>query len=60
MTVGGISIILILGIINFILILFQISTGRRRIRVPLRVHRTRGITLFFSGAIHALLAILTA
>jgi hypothetical protein len=49
--------ILILGILNMLLILFQISSGIRWIKVPFGVHKRTGIALFFSGALHALLAI---
>jgi len=58
MMIGGVSIILILGILNMLLILFQISTGLRWIKVPFKVHRRTGMTLFFSAALHAFLAIL--
>jgi len=56
--IGGVSIILILGIINMLLMMFQISTGLRWIRVPFQVHKRTGITLFLSAALHAFLAIL--
>jgi len=58
MIVGSISIIVILGILNMLLILFQISSGLRWIKVPFGVHKRTGITLFFSAALHALFAIL--
>jgi hypothetical protein len=54
--VGGISMTLILGILNMLLILFQISSGLRWIKVPLGVHKRTGILLFFSAALHAFLA----
>jgi hypothetical protein len=50
-------IILILGIINMLLILFQISTGLRWIKVPFQVHKRTGIALFFSGGLHAFMAL---
>jgi hypothetical protein len=50
--------ILILGILNMLLILFQISSGLRWIKVPFGVHKKTGIILFFSAALHALLAFL--
>jgi hypothetical protein len=50
--------ILILGILNMLLILFQISSGLRWIKVPIGVHKRTGIVLFFSAALHALLAFL--
>ena len=59
MKIGGISIVLILGITNFILLLFQLSSGLRWIRVPMTIHRKTGITLFIIAFIHGTLAILT-
>jgi len=58
MMIGGISVILILGVLNMLLILFQISTGLRWIKVPFQVHRRTGAALFFSAALHAFLAFL--
>lgn len=58
MVIGGISIILILGIINFLLLLFQLSTGLRWIRVKFGVHRKTGILLFIVACIHGFLGIL--
>ena len=60
MTIGGISIILILGIINFILVLFQLSSGLRFIKVSFGFHKNAGIVLFFTAAIHGVLAILVS
>ena len=59
MEIGGISIILILGILNFLLILFQLSSGLRLIKVPFGVHKRTGMTLFVSAALHATLALLS-
>ncbi len=58
MKIGGVSIVFILGLINMILILFQLSTGLRWIKVPFRAHRSTGMTLFFSAALHGILAYL--
>lgn len=58
MKIGGVSIILILGFINMALILFQLSTGLRWIKVSFLVHRTTGMILFISAALHGLLAYL--
>jgi len=58
MKVGGVSIILILGLINMILILFQLSTGLRWIKVPFRMHRKTGVILLISAALHAIFAYL--
>jgi hypothetical protein len=60
MKIGGFSIVLILGIVNFLLLLFQLSSGLRWIRVKMTVHRKTGITLFIVALGHAILAYLTA
>lgn len=60
MDIGGMSIILILGILNFLLILFQMSTGLRWVKVPLGVHKRSGITLLVSATLHAVFAFLTS
>lgn len=60
MTIGGVSIILILGILNLILVVFQISSGLRWIKVPFTIHRRSGILLFFSAIVHAFLAFLAS
>ena len=52
MKIGGVSIILVLGFINMILILFQLSTGLRWIKVPFQVHRRSGMVLFISAVLH--------
>ena len=58
MVIGGISIIFILGIINFLLLLFQLSTGLRWIKVKFGVHRKTGILLFIVASIHGFFGIL--
>jgi len=58
MVIGGISVILILGVINFMLLLFQLSTGLRWIKVKFGVHRKTGILLFITAFIHGFLGIL--
>jgi len=58
MMIGGFSIILILGIVNLVLVLFQLSTGLKWIKVPFRVHRVCGILLVICAILHALLAFL--
>ena len=60
MKIGGISIVLLLGVINFILILFQMSTGLRWIKVPFGIHKRTGGTLFVTATTHAVLAYLTS
>jgi uncharacterized membrane protein len=58
MTVGGVSIILILGILNFLLLLFQLATGLRWIKVRFGVHKKTGIALFIAALVHGGLAVL--
>jgi len=58
MSVGGISIILILGICNLVLILFQIATGLRIIKVRFGVHKKAGLILLAVASIHGVLAML--
>ena len=60
MTIGGISIILILGIINFVLVIFQLSSGLSFIRVSFGFHKNTGIVLFFTATLHGALAILVS
>jgi len=59
MTIGGVSIILIGGIFNFLLLLFQLSTGLRLIKTPLKVHKYTGIALIITSAAHGGLAIIS-
>ena len=58
MTIGGVSIILILGIINFLLLLVQLTSGLHIVKLSFRVHKSAGIILFITGSLHGLLAIL--
>ncbi len=48
----------ILGIVNLLLLSFQISTGLRWLKVPMRIHRKTGVTLFIVAITHATLAFL--
>ncbi len=57
MRIGGVSIILILGVINFSLLCFQAASGLRWIKVPFGIHRKTGLVLFIVATIHGLLAI---
>jgi hypothetical protein len=56
MSVGGVSIILILGILNLFLLVFQLCTGMRWIKVAYKTHKRTGIVLLVSAIIHAGLA----
>ena len=58
MKIGGVSIILVLGFVNMILVLFQLSTGLRWIKVPFQMHKASGMVLFISAALHGFFAYL--
>jgi hypothetical protein len=58
MNIGGVSIILILGICNLVLVFFQAFSGLRVIKVNPKVHKKTGIILVVFALIHGLLAIL--
>ncbi|MFP4023351.1 MAG: hypothetical protein ACLFVR_02405 [Thiohalospira sp.] len=53
----GINIILWFGIINLILIIFQLLSGLRVIKVKFKIHKVFGIILFFTASIHGILAL---
>ncbi|MBW1897698.1 MAG: hypothetical protein JRI61_01415 [Deltaproteobacteria bacterium] len=57
MKIGGISILLITGILNGLLVLFQAGSGLGYVKVSFGVHRKTGIALCFTAMIHAFLAI---
>jgi hypothetical protein len=58
MKIGGVSIILILGLVNMALILFQLSTGLRWVKLRFGIHRRTGMILLISAALHGILAFL--
>ena len=58
MMIGGLSIILLLGLLNLVLALFQLSTGMHWVKVPMKTHRATGILLVISALIHGVLAVL--
>lgn len=58
MTIGGISIILLLGLCNLALILFQLATGLRYLKVPFGVHKKTGLALLIFAILHGTLAFL--
>lgn len=51
------SIILISGVLNYGLVLFQIASGNKLIKVPIRIHRKTGILLLITATLHGILAI---
>jgi len=50
------ELILPLGIINFILIMIQLLSGFRIIKVSYKVHRYSGIALVISALLHGTIA----
>lgn len=52
------SIILLLGIVNFLLLLFQLLTGMHWMKVKIGVHRKAGVLLVVVASVHALIALL--
>jgi len=51
------SLILPLGIINFMLVLVQILSGLRILKMSYKVHKYCGITLGIFAALHGAIAI---
>ena len=60
MRIGGISLVQLLGIINFLLLLFQLSSGQHWIQVKIGIHRKVGLALVATASLHGFLAIVTA
>jgi hypothetical protein len=58
MSIGGVSLILLLGIVNFLLLGFQLISGLHVVKVPFSAHKTAGILLCITGAVHGVLALL--
>lgn len=58
MTIGGVSIILLLGILNFGLVVFQLLSGLRKIKLRFGIHKKTGIILTCSALIHGVLGLL--
>jgi hypothetical protein len=56
MKIGGINLILLLGLINMGLIIFQLLTGFRKIQVSFSLHRKTGVALLVTSLLHAALA----
>lgn len=56
MSIGGVSIILILGLLNMLLIVFQLLSGLRVLRLPMVIHRRTGMALVVTALLHAVIA----
>ncbi len=59
MKIAGVSLVLILGFINYMLILFQLASGLKYIKFSPAMHKKAGIGLLVFASIHALLALFT-
>jgi hypothetical protein len=59
MTIAGVSLVLILGIVNLILIIFQVSTGKKWVKVHFAWHRRLGLVLLLTAIAHGVLAYLS-
>ena len=59
MKIAGVSVILVLGLLNLALLSFQLSTGLRWVKVPFGTHRRIGIAIFVMAVIHGTLGIFT-
>ena len=53
---AGKTFAVIIGIINLLLVLFQVSTGKRWLKVNFIWHRRLGVVLLVTVVIHAILA----
>ena len=60
MTIGGVSIILILGIVNFALVAFQLLGGLCVFKAPFWSHKYAGILLCITATVHGVLALLVS
>ena len=58
MAISGISIVLMLGIINFLLVFMQVAGGLRWIPVSFIIHKRLGMMLAVTATLHGALAIL--
>lgn len=52
------NIILILGVVNFLLVLLQVASGLRYIKLSFTVHKRAGIILLITATMHGAIAIL--
>lgn len=60
MRIGGISLVQLLGLINFTLLLFQLVSGRHWIEVKIGTHRKVGMALVVTATLHGFLAMVAA
>lgn len=60
MRIGGISLVQLLGLINFMLLMFQLFSGQHWIQVKIGLHRKVGLALVVTASLHGFLAMVTA
>ena len=60
MRIGGMSLVQLLGAINFMLLMFQLFSGQKWIQVKIGIHRKVGLALVVTASLHGFLAIVTA
>jgi len=56
--IGDFNVILWFGILNLFLVLFQLLSGLRYIKVKYKTHKLLGIILFFTATIHGVYALI--
>ncbi len=56
MEIGGISIVAVFGVVNLLLVSFQLLTGLGLLKVSFNVHKKSGIILMITALIHGTLA----
>lgn len=60
MLIFDIPVLLVTGALNFFLLLFQLITGLRLVKVKFGIHKTTGIVLFVVATLHAFFAVLAS
>jgi len=60
MKIAGLNIIQLLGLINLALVLFQVLSGFRIIKVSFTMHRRSGVALLVCALAHAFFAFMAS
>ena len=60
MKIAGLNIIQVLGLANLVLVLFQVLSGFRVIRVSFAMHRRTGTALLVCALLHAIFAFMAS
>ncbi|HPR49796.1 MAG TPA: hypothetical protein PK341_17575 [Spirochaetota bacterium] len=56
MEIGGISIVSLLGLLNLLLVIFQLLSGLHIIKVKIGIHKKSGALLFCTALLHGIMA----